>query len=85
MKRIRSLTRFGKSGWEFTLANGKSYRTNGNGEGLWVYAKSGNMVRGKYGWEPHYEFRQVEGTGQFDLPRDRKKAQNKIYRYFEEE
>jgi len=67
------MERIGNKGWEFTIKGKKTYRTNGNGEGLWIW------VDYKANWK------QIVGTSQFSLPKDRKKAYRKIYYYFIEE
>jgi len=84
MKKIIKLEKFGM-GWQFTLSNGGTYRTNEEGEGLWYYCKSGSMIRENGEWVPHYEYKQTSGTSEFSLPSDRKKTQNKIYREFKQE
>lgn len=77
-RRIKELERYGKSGWEFKIKNTR-FRTNGSGEGLWSKMKTGAMRKTKEGYKPHKEFKQVTGTAQYSLPKDRKKARSKIY------
>lgn len=80
------LTQFGKNGWEFTvITDGQqraTYRTNGEGDGLWCYQKNGgtniDYVDGQPKYSPCYEFKQTIGTCDFSLPRDEKRARAKI-------
>ncbi len=51
--------------WDYELQEYHYYRTNGYGRGLWV-------LLGR-------EYKQVTGTCEYELPRDRKAAYNKIY------
>jgi len=80
-RRIKELNQYGSSGWEFKIKNTR-YRTNGSGEGLWNKMKTGSMIKAKKGYKPHKEFKQVIGTTQFSLPKERKKARSKIYYNF---
>lgn len=81
---IENLERYGRSGWQWKIKKTK-YRTNEVGDGLWIYTTSGASIRTKpsekypRGWKPHKEWKQIEGTGQFSLPKDKKKAYNKLY------
>jgi len=80
------LERYGERGWQFTISgadglrDGTEYRTNRKGEGLWMYSETS-------GWYPDtgkavWEFRQIEGTCQFALSPDRKRAYGQIrYRW----
>lgn len=82
------LTRYGEHGWEWTLTtldwDGResttTYRTNGDGEGLWQWAATGNS------WYPDgrslKEWKQTVGTCQFSLPNGRHATDNRIRRYF---
>jgi len=72
--------RYGDTGWQWEeLVKGKmsEYRTNREGDGLWVLSATSS-------WCPEtgksvLEFKQVQGTCQFGLPADRKKAYDKLY------
>jgi len=75
---ISGLRKWGRRGWQWAInwsepwADGmkRSYRTNGHGEGLWVF----NAERG--------EWRQTVGTCQFALPGDRRAARRAIRQSF---
>ena len=69
-KRKIEMDRFGNKGWIFTIDDKKTYRTNGNGQGLWIW------IEYKANWK------QIKGTTQFSLPKPKKKAYNKIYYHF---
>lgn len=56
-------------GWYFTINDTDNYRTNSKAQGLWVIKSNG-------------EHKQIEGTCQFDLPYEHKKAYQKLYNYF---
>lgn len=47
-------------GWRWTTPDGREYRTNGEGEGLWQWL--------------HDDWKQSRGTMQFSLPKDRQQA-----------
>ena len=79
------LERYGDTGWEWRqsytdpitneLVSGY-YRTNPAGDGLWQYIRSASQSYGD--GSPYYEWRQTQGTCQFWLPNDRRKAYDKI-------
>ena len=77
------LTRYGDTGWEFALTGDSwaaRYRTNPAGDGLWQYVKSTTQWYGD--GSPFWEFKQIEGTCQFSLPKARRGAYDKIrYRW----
>ena len=79
--------RYGETGWWFTVTTDAQpefdqpaqtfrYRTNPAGDGLWQYCRSNTT------WYPNgspfMEWKQIEGTCQFYLPKDRKRAYDKI-------
>ncbi len=80
------LTRYHESGWEFALTGDSlsaRYRTNPVGDGLWQYVKSTTQWYGD--GSPFWEFKQIEGTCQFSLPKERRAAYDKIrYRWSQE-
>lgn len=82
------MTEYG-SGWRFTVTNddqATEYRTNENGRGLWQLVCRGTMYRDTGGqWQPYREWQQVEGTGQFTLPSDRRRAYGRIRRAWNQE
>lgn len=53
-------------GWEWATEGDGIYRTNDRGEGLWELRDG--------------EFKQIEGTSQFSLPRNRSQAIAKLKR-----
>ncbi len=77
------LTRYHESGWEFALTGDSwaaRYRTNPAGDGLWQYVKSTTQWYGD--GSPFWEFKQIEGTCQFSLPKARRAAYDQIrYRW----
>lgn len=86
---IRRMARYGEHGWEFDITStdpltdkrgSTTYRTNGEGDGLWVYMPRNDA------WEvdgsPIYEWRQQLGTCQFSLPESRSAAYAKVRREF---
>lgn len=90
MKNLKiRLTRYHESGWEFAASGtdphtGKPvaarFRTNPAGDGLWQYVKSTTQWYGD--GSPFWEFKQIEGTCQFSLPKERRPAYDKIrYRW----
>lgn len=86
------LTRYEDAGWEFTVKGidpftGEStadrFRTNPVSDGLWQYVKSTTQWYGD--GSPFWEFKQIEGTCQFSLPKERRAAYDKIrYRWSHE-
>ena len=72
------------NGWEFTVDcdvnNSVHYRTNRDGEGLWIWTRTGSLTKHNGEYYEEYDWKQIEGTSQFSLPRDRKKAYDKIRR-----
>ncbi len=73
------LTRYHESGWEFSLTGDSlsaRYRTNWVGDGLWQYIKSTSQTYGD--GSPFWEFKQIMGTCQFRLPKERRAAYDKI-------
>lgn len=82
------LSGYGVAGWEWTetyqimgITKTLTCRTNHRGEGLWHWRETTARDRNADGsYSPHWEYKQVLGTCQFDLPRDRKAAYNKIRR-----
>ena len=83
MKIISGLQQYGDYGWAWTEPDyiGQSScrcRTNGDGEGLWYWARSGatNLPE----MTPVMEWKQIMGTCQFYLPRNRKAAYSRLYR-----
>ncbi len=60
------IDRFG--GWQWVCTDGKEYRTDRCGDGLWQLMPNG------------YEWQQELGTCQFSLPADRAKARRKLQR-----
>lgn len=76
---ITDLERYGDHGWSWTVDaddpyalpeqwGGTRYRTNGEGDGLWVVGE--------------LEDKQVSGTCQFSLPAKKSAARSKLYREF---
>ena len=57
-------------GWRWELSDGRVYRTNGEGEGLWRWNES------------RAEWQQIRGTCQFSLPADREQARVEIERMY---
>ena len=55
-------------GWEWWAVDGHNYRTNGEGQGLWMWIES------------RQDWQQTSGTMQFWLPPDREKALRKLAR-----
>jgi hypothetical protein len=49
-------------GWEWVIEDGRRYRTDGVGDGLWIWS------------ENDLSWRQLMGTSQFSLSRDRARA-----------
>lgn len=76
------LERYGDQGWMFEV-DGTQYRTDRQGDGLWVYTITSAVSCNNDGTtSPVYEFLQVEGTCQFELSADRKRAYGQIrYRW----
>ena len=77
-----NVTQHGNNGWEFSITqNGETrqYRTNEQGRGLWELLPR----PGAYS-DNDTEYRQIEGTAQFELPRNRSAAYAKIRRHFVE-
>jgi hypothetical protein len=70
------MERYGKRGWKFdandALGVRRTYRTNSDGDGLWVLQSNG------------YEWKQVSGTGQYQLPEDEAAARAQIEQEQEE-
>jgi hypothetical protein len=56
-------------GWEWELSNGRRYRTNGQGEGLWRWM------------DRKAEWNQIRGTCQFRLPQNRRQARAALNRH----
>jgi hypothetical protein len=58
-------------GWEWDTKDGRTYRTNAEGEGLWRWMEQAG------------EYRQVQGTCQFALSEDRETALRElaVYRF----
>jgi hypothetical protein len=73
MKIIKSFEEYG-NGWMWVLVTGKIYRTNREGEGLFY------IDHGVH----HYDVRQLTGTCQFSLPRERQAAMRKVRDEFRE-
>ena len=82
--RIEHLTRYGTAGWAWVQAEREwhtgrivreSYRTNGNGDGLW--RETTNAYGSYEGW------RQVVGTAQLSIPASSSAARRAIRRYAE--
>jgi len=75
MRNRIGLSEYRDCGWEWSVQRpGEQeewYRTNGYGEGLWIYVA-------------HVGYRQIRGTCQFRLPADRKRAYRKLYYLFVE-
>lgn len=79
MKLSLRLERYGHAGWAFSITSERGmtrYRTNPAGDGLWEYLsvpgqtyEDGSSVM---------EYRQIHGTAQFSLPKERKPAYDKI-------
>lgn len=87
MKNLKiRLTHYHESGWEFALTGDSlnaRFRTNPVGDGLWQYVKSTTQWYGD--GSPFWEFKQIEGTCQFSLPKERRAAYDKIrYRWSRE-
>jgi len=82
------LSRYGESGWEFSITtvddltdqpHTARYRTSPQGDGLWQYQQiPANWPDGS----PVMEYKQITGTCQFWLPKERKPAYDKIRREF---
>jgi len=79
-----TLERYGEYGWEFSVTITDDltdkpvtsrFRTNPRGDGLWQYLRSSAWYPDG---SPVMEYRQIEGTCQFRLPADRKRAYDKI-------
>ena len=51
--------------WDYELQEYHHYRTDKHGDGLWILVG--------------FQYKQVTGTCQYELPRDRKAAYHKIY------
>jgi len=84
MKKI-TLERYGDSGWMFRinffdeLGNEKTakLRTNQIGDGLWEYTESSTYYADGSG--AVMEWKQIDGNCQYSLPKDIKKAYNRLY------
>ena len=85
MVSINNLRPYGEQGWIWDVGvenpmNGfieqTEYRTNSEGDGLWVCGS----YEGK--WANNYQDKQVAGTCQFSLPRNKRAARSKLYRQF---
>jgi len=59
---------FGSQGWKFIINSKVEYRTNEFGKGLWVLENNG--------------YKQLKGTEQFSLQKDRDKAYKQIYHWY---
>jgi len=77
--KISNLVKYRDNGWEWNITTvepyseeteASNYRTNGEGDGLWIWNESNN------------EYRQILGHCQFSLPTDRAAAYAKIRRHF---
>jgi hypothetical protein len=83
MTRKLSVNTYDYAGWLWVV-NGERYRTNKDGEGLWVDAPTGAQWHdGKGNYEPICEFQQIMGTCQYSLSgRTHKQVYAKLYRDF---
>ena len=67
-----NMQRYGDAGWKFraedALGTLRDYRTNRDGEGLWVLQENG------------WEWKQVSGTSQYRLPSSEEEARAQIER-----
>jgi hypothetical protein len=91
---ITGLARYGERGWTWTETThdfGPAlYRTSGVGDGLWAWARTTCWHRSAEGTDSvcsaesscyHcWEWRQVKGTCQYELPNCRQSAYSKIRR-----
>lgn len=90
------MEQYGERGWTFsvtreTMGNAYNnwtpgpqtdqYRTSSDGDGLWHLQPSGVISVDEDGKQSAvWEYRQIEGTCQFSLPADRKRAYSAIRR-----
>ena len=73
------LEQYGERGWIFSITVGEDttrYRTNQQGEGLWIYRQRDDA------WysdgTPIWDYQQIQGTAQFILPAERRRAYDAI-------
>lgn len=69
---IKTVQRYGERGWKWTIdteIGERTYRTNGDGEGLWYCSQRGDHI-------------QHRGTQQYSLPQGEGPRNAKIYKTF---
>lgn len=89
-----SLSRYGDAGWEWTETTEHgtaAYRTDACGCGLWVWRRTSGWCVDRYDnvldhSDPNscgmcWQWKQVSGTAQFQLPANRRAAYSRIRRH----
>lgn len=80
-----SLKEYGEAGWTWQIQETNNvleetktatYRTNREGDGLWVCGSYEGQ------WAGNYEDKQIRGTSQFTVSKDYERARRQIRRYF---